>query len=415
MSSDSPIRVGVIGVGRGQSFMRQAALTGMQLVAICDVWEEKLREVGQSLLVTTYTDYDRFLEHDMDAVVLANYCHQHAPFAIKALRAGKHVLSECMPSSTMAESVALCRAVEASGRVYMLAENYPYNAANHELRRLYAAGEIGRVTYAEGEYQHAGEEGWRASISPGLKHWRNWLPPTYYCTHALAPLMVITDTMPVSVNALSIVEEPVQSPHTTRVSDAGFVLLCRMANGAVFRLLGLMLSSIHRVRYEIHGERGLIGTAEQDGWGMVKVHHESWLRGEGQLRDQVYRPEWPGHADLAAKSGHGGGDFWTCLYFADAIRTGQQPFLDVYRATAMSSVAIQGWRSALEEGNRYPIPELRDEAVRIRYQDDHWCPYPDVAPDALPKPPPSIRGHIPPGAEAIAKARAIWGDRHLAE
>ena len=37
------------------------------------------------------------------------------------------------------------------------------------------------------------------SISPGLNHWRNWLPPTYYCSHALAPLMCITDTMPKSV------------------------------------------------------------------------------------------------------------------------------------------------------------------------------------------------------------------------
>ena len=32
------------------------------------------------------------------------------------------------------------------------------------------------------------------------KHWRNWIPSTYYCTHALAPLMYITDTMPLSVN-----------------------------------------------------------------------------------------------------------------------------------------------------------------------------------------------------------------------
>ena len=43
-----------------------------------------------------------------------------------------------------------------------------------------------------------------AIIPPGVKHWRNWLPSTYYCTHALAPLMVITDTVPTSVNALSI-------------------------------------------------------------------------------------------------------------------------------------------------------------------------------------------------------------------
>jgi len=126
----------------------------MQLVALCDLWAEKLREVGTHLGVATYTDYDKFLRHDMDAVVLANYFHQHAPFAIKALGSGFHVMSECSACKTLAEGVALCRAVEESGRIYMLAENYPFTAFNIEMRRLYRAGEIGRVLYAEGEYNH---------------------------------------------------------------------------------------------------------------------------------------------------------------------------------------------------------------------------------------------------------------------
>ena len=82
---DGTIRVGVVGVGRGQSFAYGAKAAGMELVAICDTWEERLRQVGQNLGVTTYTDYDKFLEHELDAVVLANYFHEHAPFAVKAL------------------------------------------------------------------------------------------------------------------------------------------------------------------------------------------------------------------------------------------------------------------------------------------------------------------------------------------
>src|SRR5215813_11809108 len=98
------IRVGVIGVGRGQSFASGATdLVGMKLVALCDTWEAKLHEAGQRYGVTTYTDYDKFLEHDMDAVVLANYFHEHAPFAIKALAAGKHVMSETAACSTLAQ------------------------------------------------------------------------------------------------------------------------------------------------------------------------------------------------------------------------------------------------------------------------------------------------------------------------
>ena len=84
-----PIRVGVVGVGRGRSFMQAAAATGMELVAICDIWEERLIAEGKALNVPTFVDYDEFLGCDMDAVVLANYFHQHAPFAIKSLNAGK--------------------------------------------------------------------------------------------------------------------------------------------------------------------------------------------------------------------------------------------------------------------------------------------------------------------------------------
>lgn len=59
-----PIRVGVVGVGRGQTFMRQRSVAGMELVAICDTWAGRLAEVGARLDVATYAEYDRFLEHE---------------------------------------------------------------------------------------------------------------------------------------------------------------------------------------------------------------------------------------------------------------------------------------------------------------------------------------------------------------
>ncbi len=82
----------VVGVGRGQSFVEGATeAAGMKLVALCDIWEERLHDLAGQHHVAAYTDYESFLEHDMDAVILANYFHEHAPFAVKALEAGKHV------------------------------------------------------------------------------------------------------------------------------------------------------------------------------------------------------------------------------------------------------------------------------------------------------------------------------------
>ena len=64
--------------------------------------------------------------------------------------------------------------------------------------------------------------------------------------------------------------------------------------------------------------------------------------------------------DLARKSGHGGGDFWTTFHFAEAIRTGKPPFLDVYRGVAMSSVGILAWKSALQDGQPFDVPDFRE-------------------------------------------------------
>jgi predicted dehydrogenase len=339
----------------------------------------------------------------MDAVVLANYFHQHAPFAIKALAAGKHVMSETTACKTIAEGVALARAVEKSGKIYLFAENYPFTAVNQEIQRLYRAGEIGDVRYAEGEYNHPFDERSRQQISPGMNHWRNHLPSTYYCTHGLAPLMFVTDTMPISVNALCIAE-PGSEERSVRVGDPGSLILCRMDNGAVFRVFGLTLPG-HSVYYRFHGTRGMMETTHHS---QVRIVHEEWDRKPGDHAERIYRPDFPAYGDQARRAGHGGGDFWTNFYFAEAIRAGEPRYFDVYRGLAMSVVGIVGWKSALDNGAPYEVPDFRNEAVRQQHENDDWSPWPE---DRRPgQPPSSIRGEIKPSEAAIALARQTWAE-----
>lgn len=127
------IRLGVLGLSRGRTFAKDSFEIGIKLVAVCDRNEKKLNSFKDDHPdVAIYDDYDQFLEHDMDAVVVANYFHQHAPYAIKALRAGKHVMSETAACKTIQEGVELCREVEKSGKIYMFAENYPFFSTNPE-------------------------------------------------------------------------------------------------------------------------------------------------------------------------------------------------------------------------------------------------------------------------------------------
>ncbi len=408
MTETREIRVGVVGVRRGESFIRGATgAVGMRLTAICDIWEERLERVGRAHGVATFTDYGAFLDSGLDAVILANYFHEHAPFAVRALAAGKHVLSETAANGTLAEGVALCRAVEQSGCVYMLAENYCYTLFSQEMRRLYQTGEIGRVTYAEGEYNHPMAPEARLRLAPGEDHWRNRIPSTYYCTHALAPLVYITGSMPRMVNGLSIAA-PEVNEEIVRLGDPGSVILCRTDDGAVFRIFGLSLPG-HSNWYRVHGTKGAMEIARGPGYfgpGHVRVWHEAWNRWPGQPLERSYLPEWPEHAELAERAGHGGGDFWTNFHFARAIRSGEAPFLDVYRAVAMSSVGILAWRSALQEGQPVQVPDFRDEAQRAPLEADTWSPWPGGDPRA----PSSIHPSREPGAEALERARRIWAD-----
>ena len=105
-------RIGVFGTGRGADIARNFMLLNCEIVALCDYHERRLKEGAEKLKTSAalYTDFDAFLEHDMDAVVLANYFHEHAPYAIKCMEKGLHVFSECISNGTMAEGVELVKA-----------------------------------------------------------------------------------------------------------------------------------------------------------------------------------------------------------------------------------------------------------------------------------------------------------------
>ena len=411
MTSESkPIRIGVVGGRRGMTFARGAKAAGMELVAICDTWEERLSEAGAALEVATYTDYARFLEHEMDGVVLANFFHEHTPFAIQAVERGLHVMSECAACFTVAEGVALIRAFEKSGCVYMLAENYPYMVHNQEMKRLYTEGLVGKFVYGEGEYVHPDSAETKLARSCGWDHWRNFIPATYYCTHSIAPVMYITDTRPVAVSGIVVPHDP-DDPSltmTARRTDLASIIMCKMDNGAVMKSLHGGLRG-HQVFVRIHGNKGLMENARYGNTGMVRVRREAFEKDAGEPTDRLYLPDFPNHHDEATRAGHGGGDYFTNYHFAEAIRNGMQPYLDVYKAVDMSIAGILAYRSALSGSGMIDLPDFRDETLRTDYESDNWRP--DPVKRGPENPPLSILGEIEPSEETKRFAEKIWREQ----
>lgn len=396
MGQERTIKIGVLGGFRGADVAAGARANGMEITAVCDKDELRGKIAAKRLNCRWFADYAQMLAADVDAVIVANYATEHVPAVKQALAAGKHVMSECLPCFTMAEAVELVEAVEAAPRqVYFFAENYPFFAQNQEMRRLYAAGGLGSFRYGEGEYVHPMSLRELAQYTPSESHWRNWLPATYYCTHSLGPVMLVTDTRPTRVCAMAIprAADDVAMTGSLRVNDDAAVVMARMDNGAVVKLLPWSGLRDHGQRYRFCCSRGVMEWNQ----GNPNLRVGRWAGDyEGAPTAEPYymsyKPNFPPEHQEALRHGHGGGDYFTSYWFKRAIVTGERPLIDVYRAVDMAMVGIQGYRSALADGAPHEIPDLRDPANRERYRRDDWNP--DPARPCADKPLPSAFGPV---------------------
>lgn len=376
------IKFGVFGLRRGASFYKAILLNDGDIVAVCDRDTVKLNAAKEEIGcdVATYEDFESFLEHPgLEAVFLCNNFHQHAAFAIKALEKNIHVLSECTSNATMADGVALVRAARKSKAIYMIAENYPFMKFNREMKRIFDSGSLGKLLYAEGEYNHPLDPSDTKSIKklrPYELHWRNFLPRSYYITHSLGPLMHITGAFPIRVTAMPIFAP--ESPDMLMgldVGDRAAIITCLNNDNSVFRVTGCAAFGSHERSYRICGVNGQVENL-RDGTERILLTYNKWNIPEGQSASMCYVPEWnDSQSDLIESSGHGGSDFLIIREFFDCIKQKKQPFFDVFCATTMASVAILSHRSLLERGVPYDIPDFHKEEDLQKYENDTLTPF----------------------------------------
>ncbi|RIK36369.1 MAG: hypothetical protein DCC55_27515 [Chloroflexi bacterium] len=201
---------GLVGVGgntvgsrRGLSHARHlAALDAGQIVAVCDLVAEAAQSAAAQLNATAYTDFERFLRHGIDVVILATPDNFHARQAALALEAGVGVISEVPATTTVADGRRLVQAFRKSGGFYMLLENYGYRDEIELIRRMVQAGKFGDVYFGEGEYIHDCRGLNR--FADGSLTWRGRQFSTYvYIWHSLRPLLYILDDRPTRVSAMT--------------------------------------------------------------------------------------------------------------------------------------------------------------------------------------------------------------------
>ncbi|GAB4522341.1 MAG: Gfo/Idh/MocA family oxidoreductase [Anaerolineae bacterium] len=161
------LRVGIIGCGVGRAHARgYARHPRAEIVAVADINPDRCRRITDEIPVPrVYTRYEEMLAcDDIDAVSIALPNFLHAPAAIAALEAGKHVLIEKPLAMTAEEGKAMVDAARRTGRKLMICFNYRFRGDSQAVKRQVEAGTLGEVYYTRA--------GWlRQTGIPGIGSW----------------------------------------------------------------------------------------------------------------------------------------------------------------------------------------------------------------------------------------------------
>nr|MBQ4317579.1 Gfo/Idh/MocA family oxidoreductase [Clostridia bacterium] len=374
------LRLGVFGLRRGASFCATYKnLDDVKVVAVCERDTARIENCKQYLPedVKIFDNFVEFIDSGMDAVILANNFPDHGKCAITALNKGIHVLSETNAAPTLGECVQLCEAVENTGMKYMLAANVPHMFGCKALDRIYKEGTFGKVFYAEAEYLHPSDPTVESDLMPGDYHWRRYLPRTYYNMHDLGTLMSITGTLPKKVNAKAISAPDYVSTFKTpkNSSDVASIILTEMDNGSIFRTTACAGLGPIGKWFRLTCQNGTIETVRGD-QDSIKYAYTAWAIPEGAEASRSYNARPAVISDAQKAAGHGGSDYALNMMFINFLKGEVEPFFNVHRACTLAAAGILAWRSVLDNGNGYDIPDFSIKAERDKVRNDFLTPFP---------------------------------------
>ncbi len=144
------LRIGLVGVGAAAQVNHIPALKkveGLELVALCDRDPEKAQRVAQKFGIPHAVGrIEELLDlEDLDAVDICTPNYLHAPMAVAALEAGKHVFCERPLARSREEAAAMAKAAKKADRVLACAVQHRFRSDAQLLRRFVEKGDLGEV------------------------------------------------------------------------------------------------------------------------------------------------------------------------------------------------------------------------------------------------------------------------------
>jgi predicted dehydrogenase len=153
----SKFKIGVAGLGWAASGHIPAfdANPDCEVVAVCTSKDPAAAQAMAGAGVKVYSDYDELLKHPgLDVVDICTPHHMHAPMAIKAAEAGKHLMIEKPVATKYEDLLAVRDAVNKAGvfsTVYFELRFIPHMTL---VKSVMAQGLLGKVHHFEVDYYH---------------------------------------------------------------------------------------------------------------------------------------------------------------------------------------------------------------------------------------------------------------------
>ena len=145
------LRVGIIGAGgvaRYAHIHGYQALEDAEIVAICDVNEDRLKKMAAEYKIPkTFREYQDLLKEDLDAVSVCLPNYLHSQVTVAALEAGKNVLCEKPMAINAAEAKKMLEAAKRTGKKLMVGFHRRFGQEAQVLKGFIERGELGNIYY----------------------------------------------------------------------------------------------------------------------------------------------------------------------------------------------------------------------------------------------------------------------------
>ena len=148
-----PLRIGILGASRitPEALVVPAGATGARLVAIAARDSDRAQGFAAEHGVERVLDSYQAVIDDPEVEAIYNPLPNglHGPWNIRAMEAGKHVLTEKPSASNAGEARAVREAHLGSGVSFMEAFHYRYHPVMGRMLELAGSGEIGEIEHVE--------------------------------------------------------------------------------------------------------------------------------------------------------------------------------------------------------------------------------------------------------------------------